>query len=336
MSASSRNDNPRVSVVIPNYNGVGWLPGCLDALAGQTFEDFEVLVVDNGSTDDSVGLLQEKYGHVRVITLDRPAGFAAAVNAGIGDARGEYVALLNNDTVVRPGWLGALVATLDESPPDVAAVSSKMLMLEDPARIDDAGDTLSWSGGAAKIGHGEPADTITEPYEVFSVCAGAALYRMSFLDAVDGFDERFFAYLEDVDVGLRGRLLGHRYVFEPRAEVLHKGQGTALRRADYVRLITRNRLMLFAKSMPAALLLKHLPQLIYGQLYFAIVFRHPLASLAGYVSFFRSLGHVRRERRRLRDTRRIDPASLERALTTKLHEPPLRLLIRRRLERSRS
>lgn len=336
MSASSPNASPRVSVVIPNYNGARWLPGCLDALAHQSFQEFEVLVVDNGSTDDSVGLLREKHSDVRVISLDRPAGFAAAVNAGIGETRGEYVALLNNDTVARPGWLSALVATLDEAPPDVAAVSSKMLMLDDPSRIDDAGDTLSWSGGAAKIGHGEPAHTITEPYEVFSVCAGAALYRLSFLDAVEGFDERFFAYLEDVDVGLRGRLLGYRYVFEPRAEVLHKGQGTELRRADYVRLITRNRLMLFAKSMPASLLLKHLPQLVYGQVYFAIVFRHPLASLAGYFSFIRCLGHVRSERRRLRASRRIDSAALDGTLTTKLHEPPLRLLLRRRLERSRS
>ncbi len=334
--SGSMPSSPRVSIVIPNYNGAGWLPGCLDALAAQTCRDFEVLVVDNGSTDGSVTLLREKYAKVEVISLEQAAGFAVAVNAGIKAARGEYVALLNNDTVARPGWLTALVKTLDGGPDDIAAVSSKMLMLDDPSRIDDAGDTLSWSGGAAKIGHGEPADAISEPYEVFSVCAGAALYRRSFLAAVGGFDEQFGSYLEDVDVGLRGRLVGHRYVFEPRAEVLHKGQGTALPRADYVRLITRNRLMLFAKSMPASLLVKHLPRLVYGQLYFAVVFRHPLASLIGYVSFLRCLPHVKRERRRLRAARRVDSGALDRMLTTKLHEPPLRLLIRRRLERSRS
>ena len=93
---------PRVSVVIPNYNGAGWLPRCLDALAAQTFQDKEVLVVDNGSTDGSVSLLRERYAHVRLIALARNTGFAAAVNTGIRTTRGEYVALLNTDTVARP------------------------------------------------------------------------------------------------------------------------------------------------------------------------------------------------------------------------------------------
>jgi hypothetical protein len=333
---SSSPADPRVAVVIPNSNGAAWLPGCLDALGAQTFGDHEVILVDNGSDDGSAALVRDRYPQVRVLGLPDRAGFAAAVNTGIGAARGEYVAMLNNDTVARPGWLAALVKTLDESAPEIGAVASKMLSLDDPHLIDDAGDTLSWSSGAAKIGFGEQASGYTDPYEVFSVCAGAALYRRSFLDDVGGFDERFFAYLEDVDIGLRGRLLGYRYVFEPRAEVLHKGQGTALRRSDYVRLITRNRLLLFAKSMPAALLIKHLPRLIYGQLYFALLYRHPIASIAGYLSFLGSLGHVKRERARLRATRRIDAATLDRALTTKLHEPPLRVLLRKRLERSRS
>jgi GT2 family glycosyltransferase len=210
-----------------------------------------------------------------------------------------------------------------------------MLSLDDPGRIDDAGDGLAWTGAAEKLGHGEPAHRFTQRSEVFSVCAGAALYRRTFLDAVGGFDERFFAYLEDVDLGLRGRLLGYRYLFEPAAEVLHKGHGSALPRADYVRLSTRNRVMLFAKSMPGSLLLKHLPRLLYGQLYFAIVYRRPGASLAGYVSLVPCLAHIWRERRRARASRRLHVAEIDGLLTTRMREPPLRLLLRRQLGRLR-
>ena len=327
---------PRVSIVIPNYNGSAWLPGCLGALAGQQYENHEVLVVDNGSTDGSVSLLGSRYPHVQLIELDRNFGFAGAVNRGIRAARGEYVALLNNDTVARPDWLATLVRALDDSPDVVAAVGSNMLSLDDPSRIDDAGDALSWTGAAEKLGHGDLASGIAHRREVFSVCAGAALFRRSFLETLRGFDERFFAYLEDVDLGLRGRLLGYRYVVEPAAEVLHKGYGTALPRADYVRLVTRNRLMLFAKSLPVTLALKHLPQLLYGQLYFAIVYRHPAATLAGYAAFLRCLPHLWRERRRTMASCRIAAVDLERMLTTRMHEPPLRDLALRRLRRWRS
>jgi GT2 family glycosyltransferase len=336
MSGSSADAAPpRVSVVIPNLNGVRWLPGCLDALAAQTFRDREVLLVDNGSTDGSVALLRERYPHVRLVTLERNTGFAPAVNLGIQATRGEYVALLNTDTVPRPDWLAALVRALDQSPPETGAVASKMLSLDDASRIDDAGDALAWTGAAEKRGHGEPAHRFTQRDEVFSVCAGAALYRRSFLDAVRAFDERFFAYLEDVDLGLRGRLLGYRYVFEPAAEVLHKGHGSELPRADYVRLVTRNRVMLFAKSVPWSLLLKHLPRLLYGQLYFLIAYRRPVASLAGYLSLVPCLTHIGRERRRVRASRRIEVADLDRLLTTRMREPPLRTLLRHRLGRMR-
>jgi GT2 family glycosyltransferase len=336
MSASSPDAvRARVSVVIPNYNGIRWLPGCLDALAAQTFRDQEVLLIDNGSTDGSVALLRDRYPRVRLVALERNTGFSPAVNLGIRAAGGEYVALLNVDTVARPGWLAALVRALDESRPETGAVASKMLSLDDDGRIDDAGDALSWAGAAEKRGHGEPAHRFTERDEVFSVCAGAALYRRSFLDAVGGFDERFFAYLEDIDLCLRGRLLGYRYVFEPAAEVLHKGHGSELPRADYVRLVTRNRVTLFAKCVPWPLLLKHLPQLLYGQLYFVIAYRRPLASLAGYLSLLPCLAHIGRERRRVQASRQLDVAELDRLLTTRMHEPPLRTLLRHRLARVR-
>ena len=226
------------SVVIPNLNGARWLEGCLEGLAKQRHSGFEIIVVDNGSTDDSRDVVRRRCPDATLVALSDNHGFAAAANAGIVAARGRYIALLNNDTVPEPAWLGQLVEALDTNPPDVGAVASKMLSMDDPLIVDDAGDSLSWSGASCKLGHGEPASSYVRSTEVFSVCAGAALYRRTFLDELGGFDERFFAYLEDLDLGVRGRLAGYRYLFVPDAEVLHKGQGTGLPRPAYVRLVT--------------------------------------------------------------------------------------------------
>jgi GT2 family glycosyltransferase len=322
---------PRVSVVIPNCNGAAWLPGCLDGLNGQEFRDFEVIVVDNGSTDDSLEVARERRPDVRLTSNRLNLGFARAVNIGIRAARGEYVALLNNDTVARPPWLGALVAALDESGPDVGAVASKMLRMDDPDVVDDAGDALSWTGAAQKMGHGRPAAEFATRREVFAPSGGASLYRRSFLERMGGFDEHFFAYLEDVDLGLRGRLCGYRFVFEPAAEVLHKGYGSSIPRHVYVRLVTQNRLLLFGKSLPLSLLLRNLPKLINGQLYFFVAYRSPLSSLMGYVSFLRLTPHVARERRKLRRHLRLRGGEIQAMLATDLREPAWREVLLRPL-----
>ena len=335
-SLAAEDMAPKASVVIPNYNGARWLPDCLDALAGQQFDDFEVIVVDNGSTDGSVTSIENRHLHVRLISLRENTGFARAVNRGIRETRADYVALLNNDTVVRPQWLGALVQLLEASSHEVAAVASLMLSLDEPNLVDDAGDCLSWTGAAEKVGHGRPADEFRTRREVFSPSGGATLYRRSFLEQMGGFDEHFFAYLEDIDLGLRGRLAGYRYLLEPEAEVLHKGHGSAIRRRDYVRLLTKNRLMVFAKNVPSSLLLKHLLRLIYGQLYFFVAYKHPFQSLAGYVSFLVTLPHIFRERRRVSRLRRISTADLDAMLTVEMSEPPLHDLLTRYLRDRRS
>lgn len=326
---------PPVSVVIRSRNAARWLPDCLDALAAQTLQNHEVVVVDDGSTDDSVSLVRERYPSVRLIEQGRRTWPAAAANAGIRLARGEYIALLDTDTVPRPGWLAALVEAVEGCPARSGAVASKMLSLDDPGRTDDAGDALSWTGAAEKVGHGQPSEAFNEQREVFSVCCGAALFRRSFLDAVGGFDERFSFYLDDVDLCLRGRLLGFRYIFEPAAEVLHKGHGSGLPRAHYVRQVTRNRLMLFAKSVPAGLLVKHLPQLLYGQLYFLIAYRKPLSSLTGYAMLLPCIPHILRARRRARASLAVGVDEFDRMLTREMSEPPLRSLLRRRSARLR-
>jgi GT2 family glycosyltransferase len=177
-------------------------------------------------------------------------------------------------------------------------------------------------GDARKLGHEQPAADFVERREVFSVCAGAALYRLSFLKELGGFDERFFAYLEDVDLGLRGRLLGYRYLFEPAARVLHHGQGSGLSRSLYVRLMTRNRLMLFLKSVPFSLLVKRLPEILRGQIHFMIAYRKPWQSLVGYASLIGCVPHILRERGRMNAARRIPSSRLD-AMLTNGTGPPL-------------
>ncbi|MCX6992408.1 MAG: glycosyltransferase family 2 protein [Kiritimatiellaeota bacterium] len=319
---------PKVTVVIPVWNGAAWLAACLDALAAQSFRDFAVIVVDNGSTDNSRALVARHAPQAALIAWECNRGFAAAVNAGIHASCSEYVALLNVDTVPRPDWLASLVRTMDASAPDVGGLTSKMLAMTDPTVVDDCGDSLSWQGAAAKRGHGRSAAEFEIFGEIFSPCAGAALYRKSFLDELGGFDECFFAYLEDVDLGLRGHLRGYRYLFVPSAEVLHQGHGSGLPQARYVRLMTRNRILLFLKNLPMRLLIRHASSLLYGQLYFSIAYRRPLAALAGYLSVLPVLPHIVRERRAIRSKLKLTLAQVEHLLTPTMNEPPLRELAR--------
>ena len=322
MTGSSPSASPHVSVIVPNYNGAAWLPRCLGGLAQQDYRDFEVVLVDDGSTDTSVTVARECYPDVRLVSRQHNGGFARAVNAGVALARGRYVVLLNNDAIPEPGWLTALVRLADASPDEIGAIASKMLRLEDPERIDDAGDTLSWTGAANKLGHRQAASEFVERRDVFSVCAGAALYRRSFLEELGGFDERFFAYLEDVDLGLRGHICGYRYLFEPAARVLHQGQGSGLSRDHYVRLMTRNRLLLFLKSIPLSLLVKRLPEIVRGQIHFLLAYRKPWQSLAGYASLVPCIPHILRERGRIHALRRLPAVELDRLLINGTGPPP--------------
>jgi GT2 family glycosyltransferase len=263
--------------------------------------------------------------------LEKNRGFAPAVNAGIRQALSEYVVLLNVDTVPQPDWLANLVETIEKSPPDVGCLASKMLNLNNPNIIDDAGDTFSWYGSARKRGWREPANAYLEAEEVFSACAGAALYRRIFLEEVGIFDENFTSYLEDIDLGLRGRLLGYRCLYVPSAEVLHHGQGAGTPRSRYVYLMTRNRLALILKSIPFELLLKHSQTLLFGQFYFFLVYKRPLHSLAGMISFLFALPRLLRQRQDIQRQRKISNQALDPMLSRDLGEPSLKDIIKTKL-----
>jgi GT2 family glycosyltransferase len=240
-----------VAVVIPNYNGAGWLPGVLASVAAQTTPAAEVLVVDDGSTDGSLALLAERFPDVRVLALGANGGFARAANTGIAGVSAEAVALVNTDVVLAPDWLERAVAALAGAP-RAAAVATKLVDLDDPALLYDAGDVLRRDGACEQRGRFEhDTGRYDVPGEVFSACAGAALYRRAAVLGAGGFEQRFGTYLEDVDLGLRLRLAGWRCRWEPRAVARHAGGGSsaALRHGPGA-WVERNTLLLVARAFP--------------------------------------------------------------------------------------
>jgi GT2 family glycosyltransferase len=285
------------AVVVPNFNGRRWLPGCLDSLAEQTLAPVEVIVVDNGSTDGSPALAAGRPG-VRFVQLGRNLGFGAAANRGIEAAGTEAVALVNTDVVLASDWLERMVAALG-SAPDVGAVACKMVDLEDPGVLYDAGDVLRRDGVCEQRGRFDRDDGAFDMAgEVFAACAGAALYRRGAVLDVGGFDERFFLYLEDVDLGLRLRMAGWRCRYEP-AVARHAGEGSAAAGPSAWTWVERNTLLLAAKAFP----LRWAPHVLYRQAawtWHAARERRLRAHLAGAARALPLLAPMARERRRLR------------------------------------
>ena len=304
----------KVSVVIPNWNGRHWLEGCLNALKVQDYSDFEIVIVDDASCDTSVEYVEREFPGITIIRHLRRGGFAKSANAGIRVASGDYVLLLNNDTVPSVSFIRTLANFMDGMPPDVGSLASCMLCMDNPTIIDDTGDLLTWYGQTLKKGHGKPATNFTENCEVFSACAGAALYRRSFLNETGGFDEKFVNYLEDVDLGFRGRISGYRCWFVAGAEVMHKGHGSNIPNSEYIRNITRNRLLLIGKNIPLSLVIRHLHHLLLGQIALFIQYKRPLDSIIGYLTFLLLLPHMLKEKHRITSKRTLDNKEIEQLL----------------------
>jgi GT2 family glycosyltransferase len=295
---------PRVSVVIPNWNGRRWLPGCLGSLAAQTRPADEVIVVDNGSHDGSAAWLAETHPEVRVLAQGRNTGFAFAANRGIEAAGGELVALINTDVVLPPDWLARMIAALGPRS-DAASAACKMLSLGDPGIVYDAGDILRRDGACDQRGRFGPDDGRFDlPGEVFGACAGAALYRRAPVLEEGGFDERFFAYLEDVDLALRLRLRGWTCLYEP-AVCWHAGEGSSGQLSGgHWPLVARNTIVLVVKAFPV----RWLGLVVYRQLGWirhAWRERRLRRHLRGMLAAGPLLGHALRERRRIRSAARV-------------------------------
>ncbi len=288
-----------VAVVIPNWNGRDWLPACLAAVSAQQRAPDEVIVVDNGSVDGSLDYLAREHPDVRLIALGHNTGFAHAANVGWRAARTDHVALINTDVVLADDWLAQMLAAIDADS-ETGAVACKMVSLADPGRVYDAGDILRRDGVCEQRGRFMADDgRFDAPGEVFAACAGAALYRRAALDAVGGFDERYFAYLEDVDLGLRVRLAGWGCRYQP-VVARHAGEGSSHQLpGGHHRLVTRNTVLLVAKAFP----LRWLGLVAYRQLgwaWHAARERRLRAHLAALLSALPLLPDALRARRELR------------------------------------
>jgi len=301
--------SPRITVVIPNWNGEKFLSTCLGSLRDQSHEDFETVLVDNGSADGSVAFVRRNFPEVRVLPLGENRGFSAAVNAGIRTSHTEYVALLNNDTEVDPGWLKALVRAAD-SRAEAGFFASKMVDFNDRRVLDGAGDVLRRGGLPYRLGHGEPdRGQYDDAAFVFGACAGAAMYRRSMLEDIGLFDEDFFANCEDGDLSFRAQLAGYRCLYVPSSVVYHIGSATFGKRSPTaVRLGTRNSLCLLVKNLPTPLVLGFLPFVAVGQLSRLIVTASTStlgAHLAGLSGALRLLPLMLKKRREIQKRRQV-------------------------------
>lgn len=313
-------DSALFSIIIPNWNGARFLPTCLDALARQTYSPLEVIVVDNASHDGSQALVTERYPGVKLIELPENRGFTGACNTGIQAARGEFVALLNNDTEVDAGWVAAVVDAFQRYP-DIGIVASKMLLFEKRDHIHTAGDYFTTDGRAGNRGVWQPDTGQFDREEyVFSACGGSSVYRRAMLDKIGLLDDDFFFSLEDIDLAWRAQLTGWRCLYTPRALVYHHlsatGGGVTASYYD-----GRNLIFVLVKNFPAALWRRYGWSILWAQARLAWdalrAWRGAAARarLRGMFAGLRGLPLMWRKRRAVQAMRTVSADEIERILS---------------------
>jgi GT2 family glycosyltransferase len=310
-----------VSVIIPNWNGAIHLPACLDALRRQTFNDRETIVVDNGSADNSLGLLAERYSEVEIVALPHNLGFAGGCNAGLRAAHSEVLVILNNDTEVAPTWLAELLAALEQHP-DAGMATPKVLLWDDRTRLHTTGDYVRTNGipdsrGVWQRDEGQYDD---QTY-VFGAAGVAPAYRRTMLEDIGLFDASFQSYCEDVDLSWRAQLAGYRCVYAPRAVLYHKvsatGKGTI--RSYYV---ARNTIWTLVKNLPQELWRRHHDEIVAAQWQRAkdalLAWRGEAAraTLRGQLASLVGIRDILRKRTAIQAQRRVEEAYLESLLVS--------------------
>jgi GT2 family glycosyltransferase len=316
-----------VAVAIVNANSGQFLRRALTALQEQSLRPDKTVVVDNASVDGSADNLEQAFRDVELIRLDENVGFAAANNVVMAEtADVDWLALLNPDAFPEPRWLEELLRAAEQQP-GYSFFASRIVMADDPDALDAAGDALHVSGIAWQCGHGEPAASALFPREVFSASAAAALYRRDALVEVGGFDNRFFCYYEDTDLGFRLRLAGHRCWYVPGAVVHHVGSATALRESDFMLYHThRNLVWTYAKNMPTPLAWLYLPQHVLVNVLTVIALalkRRFRVALRAKIDAVRGLPAILRDRRAVQRTRVATTRELHAAMARGLEVLPV-------------
>ncbi len=269
----------KASVIIPNLNGEGWLKDSIDSIINQDFsEEYEIIIIDNGSTDKSMEIIQEcatRFENFHIIRNEDNTGFSYAVNQGIKLSNAEYAVMFNNDAFAQPDWLAELVRVADTDK-KIFSVGSLMIQHFNRDLADDAGDYVPLFGWTCKRGDGLSKDRYQKQERIFTACAGAALYRRSILDEIGLFEEAFFAYGEDVDLGWRANNRGYKNIYNPKAVCYHICSATTGGRYNTFKAIKsgQNTALLLYKNQPLLMLLFNMPFILIGFLPKYLAFKH--------------------------------------------------------------
>ena len=321
---------PKVSIIIVNYNGERVLGDCLRAVEGQSFRDFEIVLVDNASTDGSLSLA----GHLNLISLPENRGFTGGNIEGLRHCSGDYIVLLNNDTEPERGWLKALVDAADAHP-EVGICASKLIN-HGTNRVDSAGDLFSTALRGFKRGEGDAADGFNREEYIFGACAGAALYRRSMLDEIGFLDEDFFLIHEDTDLNWRAQLAGWKVLYVPSAAVYHKVRSTIGQMSDLAVYYTvRNSEFVRIKDMPRRVFLRCLPSFLAGMLtefvLFGIRHRRPGLYIKAKSDALRLLPRMLKKRTDIMKKRKVSDEYILSLMTSVWERKFLRAKFRRLL-----
>jgi GT2 family glycosyltransferase len=299
----------QVRIIVVNWNGKAFLEECLQGLRRQTYRSFSVTLVDNGSTDGSPALVRDRFPEVHVIALKENRGFAEANNCALRDLKTPYVALLNNDAIADPRWLGYLVEALEQTK-EAGFAASKMLYYDRPEVIDRCGDGYTRAGAGLLRGRGEPAGHYSRREWIFGACAGAALYRASMLKDIGLFNGDFFLLYEDVDLSFRAQLKGYKCLYVPEALIYHRGSGSLVHDSPLsVYYGHRNLEWVYVQNMPARLIPRTIiPHIIYNiaALCYFVVRGRGIDYLRAKKDALKGLKRALIKRRRIQDGRTAD------------------------------
>lgn len=327
---------PLIDIVIPNWNGREMLAACLDSLAGQSCQNFSIIVVDNGSTDGSILFVRENYPSVKLIIFEENKGFSVAVNAGIKAATSEWVFLLNNDIEVERDCLAHITDFIKENT-EYDSIAVKMLDFHRRDYLDGAGDAVLRGGAGYRLGTMEKdSQFYSTSREIFGACAGAALYRKRFFQIAGLFDDDFFAYLEDVDLNFRARHRGLRCFYLSRAIVYHIGSATTGSKINSftIKQSTKNSFHVLTKNYPFLLLLRFFPViLVYQLLWFVFCVKKMkfFAYVAGIIAaIVETPGMLRKRKENLAAEGLVSPLVFAEMLTLSENEVVESIMSRRR------
>ena len=309
------------SVIIVNWNGQHLLNDCLTSLKNQAYQNFEVILVDNGSTDDSIPFVQKNFPWVRILKLDKNYGFGNGNNRGFEISNGKYIVFLNNDTIVDKFWVFELAKILDRNP-EVGFCSSKMLVYDKKNIIDSIGIGYLKSGVGYKIGWLEVDNGQYDNIKyIFGACCGASIFRRSVLEDTGLFDPLINTYNDDIDLSFRAQLKGYRCYFASKAKVLHRGSATAGYKSELnTYLSQRNFEIVWLKNVPIQILVS---QFILHWLHSILsvakcmYLKQGKSALHGKWEFLTQLSIILKERSKIQSSRKVDVKYIRSMMTWK-------------------